>query len=109
MTKTLKARLVRKLHPDQIRVGPQFHAVLACLLGQTGWTTPELAALSVTSDGFLLGMRRGDYGFNDFIGTHDDLAHNLRGVAQAAGLTPAETDALFTLAPQTLTPLGGRP
>jgi hypothetical protein len=100
MTKTMKARLVGKLHPTQVRVSPLFHAVLACLLGQTGWTTPELASLTVTSDGFLLGMRQGDCGFNDFLGTHDDLARNLRGVAEAVGLISAETHALLALGPQ---------
>jgi hypothetical protein len=107
MTRTLKARLVRKLHPEQIRVSPLFHAILAYLLGQTGWTTPELAALSVTSDGFLLGMRKGDVGYDDFLGTHADLDRNLRGVADAVDLTPAERETLLTLAPQPATPSGG--
>jgi hypothetical protein len=97
--KVMKA-LAEKLHPKRFRTGAQFHAMLACMLGQTGWVTPEYAALTVTCDGFLLGMHKGDCGFNDFIGSRDDLIRNLNGTAAHVGLDPDETAALLALAPE---------
>jgi hypothetical protein len=99
MARKLIDRLVAKLNPKAIRVSPMFHAILACMLGQSGWTNPSLAALTVTSDGFLLGMREGDYGFNDFLGSRQDLMDNLHGVADAADLTQSEKKKLLALAP----------
>lgn len=99
MAKSMNARLAEKLSPARVQVSPMFTAVLACLLGQEGWTTPELAAVTVTSDGVLLGMRRGDIGFNEFLGTKADLMRNLEGVAEVAGLTAAERKCLMALVP----------
>jgi hypothetical protein len=36
----------------------------------------------------------GDIGFNDFLGTADDLMRNLDGVSRVAGLTDKERKAL---------------
>ena len=99
MAKSLNGRLVDKLSPARVRASPTFHAIVACLLGTEGWGSPELVSVTVTSDGFLLGMREGDCGFNDFLGTKADLDDNLAGVADAAGLTEAETAYLLALSP----------
>ena len=37
-----------------VQVSDQFTAILACLVGEKGWTTPVLAELVATSDGMLL-------------------------------------------------------
>lgn len=46
---SLVERIARKLHPRRFRVSPMFHAILAYLRGQAGWTTPEFVSLTVTS------------------------------------------------------------
>lgn len=97
---TVKERVIEKLHPSRLRVSGKFHAILSCLLGQSGWTNPELAGVTVTSDGFLLGMQQGDIGYNEFIGSKADLDRNLDGVAKAAGLTKQERAYLMGLSPQ---------
>src|SRR5262249_42888981 len=97
--KTAVQRIAEKLHPKRFRVSPRFHAVLACLLNQSGWTTPEIAALTVTSDGFLLGRARGDIGYNHILGTRSDLERNIIGASAAAGLTASETRRLLALCP----------
>jgi len=38
-----------------VRVSDQSTAILACLVGESGWATPDLAELVVTPDGMLLG------------------------------------------------------
>lgn len=86
----IRESVIAKLHPKQIKVSPIFHAIIACLLRQEGWTDPELASLTITSDNFLLGMRKGDIGFNDFIGAEEDLRNNCDGVSDAAELSAEE-------------------
>ncbi len=51
------------------------------------------------ADGFLLGMTGWDVGHNCFIGTRYDLLRNVRGAAQAAGLTEEEAAKLLALCP----------
>ena len=53
----------------------------------------------MTSDGFLLGMVKGDVGFNHFLGAKSDLDANLVGVADAVELTPREKKHLMWLSP----------
>jgi hypothetical protein len=96
----LLTALRKKLSPDNVRVSPMFHAVLACLLGAEGWARPNLAALTVTSDGFLLGMVEGDIGHNCFIGPVSTLEKNIRGVAEVVGLTDRQTKHLLSLVPK---------
>lgn len=83
----------------KVRVSPKFAAILACMVGES-WTTPSLSSLTSTSDGFLLGARAGDIGYNDFLGTVDDLERNVRGVAEVAGLTSRQTAALLAQVPR---------
>jgi hypothetical protein len=95
----LRQSVADLLSPRVLHVSPQFHAILACLLGQEGWSRPELAALTVTSDGYLLGRVKGDVGFNSFLGTKADLDQNLEGVAACVGLTPRQRAYLLSLSP----------
>lgn len=46
--------LARKLHPDRFSaMSGKMAAIVAFILGES-WTEPEIAALAVTSDGFVL-------------------------------------------------------
>lgn len=66
----------------------------ACVGVITGdeYTQPVLKSLIVTSDGFLLACRKGDMGYNDFIGTLSDLERNWTNLLVAAGLSDDEKD-----------------
>jgi hypothetical protein len=67
-------------------VSGQFTAILACLLREKGWTTPELAELVATPDGMLLGRCEGEPEFRGFLGSVDDLLRNIHGLAPVAEL-----------------------
>jgi hypothetical protein len=95
------AELIRKLHPRQFTaMSSKMTALVGCILGQA-WTTPRLIGMTITSDGFVLGMWQGDIGFNDFIGASADLYRNWTAFLDAAELTSTErkqADQLFALA-----------
>lgn len=57
-------------------------AIIAYILGES-WTEPEIAALSVTSDGFVLTDA-------EFFGEAADLDRNLLNLLVAAEVTPEE-------------------
>jgi hypothetical protein len=88
-------RLVAALNPGAMRVSPMFHALLAVLLGQTGWSRPSLVTFVITSDDFIVAMREGDIGCNDFLGTAADLRRNIVGVCKAAELADEDRDWLL--------------
>ena len=92
---TPKARLVAALNPSKVRVTPMFHAILAVLLGEKGWASPNLVGLCITSDDFLLGMREGDIGYNDFLGSAADLRRNIRGVCEVCEVSDQDRDWLL--------------
>ncbi len=69
-----------------VQVSDQFTAILACLLREKGWTTPELAELVATPDGMLLGRCQGEPDFRQFLGRVDDLLRNIHGLAPVAEL-----------------------
>lgn len=75
--------IVNKFHPSVFHTGGKLHAIIAFILEQDGWTTPQLYSLSITSDGFVVS---GDH----FIGSVEDLERNLGGAAAHAGLTNVE-------------------
>ena len=60
-------------------------AIVGFILGES-WTTPEIAALSVTSDGFVLTDA-------EFFGEAADLDRNLLNLLAAAEVTPDEREA----------------
>jgi hypothetical protein len=69
-----------------VQVSGQFAAILACLVGEKGWTTPELAELVATPDGMLLGRCKDEPEFRGFLGSVDDLLRNIHGLAPVAEL-----------------------
>jgi hypothetical protein len=69
-----------------VRISDEFTAILACLVGEKGWTTPALAELVATTDGMLLGRCEGEPGFRGFLGSVDDLLRNIHGLAPVAEL-----------------------
>ena len=82
--------LIQKLHPARFTgMSGKMTAIVAHILNQN-WTSPQIAELTVTSDGHLLVRNSGDCGFNNYIGTAADLEANWRRLLSAAGLTDAE-------------------
>ena len=79
-----------KFSPDALKVSGKMTAILECLLGGDGWVDPSIAEMCITSDGGVLGRRKGDCGYNDFIGGVDDLRQNLAGVVGVWELTREE-------------------
>jgi hypothetical protein len=72
-----------KLRPDRFSaMSSKMAAIVAYILGES-WTEPEIAALSVTSDGFVLTDA-------EFFGEAADLDRNLLNLLVAAVLTPEE-------------------
>ena len=69
-----------------VRVSNQFTAILACLVGEKGWTTPELAELVATPDGMLLGRCEGEPELRGFLGSVDDLLRNIHDLTPVAEL-----------------------
>jgi hypothetical protein len=75
--------LAGKLQPDRFSaMSGKMAAIVAFILGES-WTTPEIAALSVTSDGFVLTDA-------EFFGEAADLDRNLLNLLVAAEVTPEE-------------------
>ena len=88
--------LMRKLSPEHLRCSGRMTAILACLLGER-WTDPVIEHLHITSDGCVLARIGGDCGANGFIGDVANLARNIGGAADAAGLTRDERIRLAVL------------
>jgi hypothetical protein len=88
--------LAEKFHPTRFRTGDQMTAILAFLFDEE-WTSPSIAEIHVTSDGFLLARNSDDCGCNDILGGVSDLKRNLNGCAEAAELTPDEKSQLLGL------------
>jgi hypothetical protein len=75
--------LAIKLHPDRFSaMSGKMAAIVGYILGES-WTEPEIAALSVTSDGFVLTDA-------EFFGEAADLDRNLLNLLVAAEVTPEE-------------------
>lgn len=98
MTDT-KQDLLTKLNPRRFTaMSPRMSAIVGCILGEK-FTVPSLAALTVTSDGMVLGMADGDIGFNVFIDRKSELDRNWNNLLDVAGLTEFErkmADGLYT-------------
>jgi hypothetical protein len=88
-----------KLHPGRLPGMPsKMAAILGHMLNQP-WADPEIIDLCITSDGFLLGQRKGDMGFNDMLGTEDDLKTYLEHLVnlKEVGLTKEEVALVWQL------------
>jgi hypothetical protein len=75
--------LADKLHPDRFSaMSDKMAAIVSFVLGES-WTEPEIASLSVTSDGFVLTDA-------EFFGEAADLDRNLLNLLVAAEVTSDE-------------------
>ena len=75
--------LASKLHPERFTdMSGKMAAIVGHILGES-WTEPAIAALSVTSDGFVTTE-------SEFMGEAADLDRNLLNLLVAAELTPDE-------------------
>lgn len=83
--------LREKLDPRRVQLfRPVVHAVFACMLRRR-WVQPELSAFIITSDGYVLGQRAGDVGYNDFLGlTRAELEEAIASLVARGILSPAE-------------------
>jgi hypothetical protein len=82
--------LTDKLHPSHFTaMSPKMGSIVAYILGQE-WVTPQVNALMVTSDGFVMAQVKGDMGYNHFIGEESGLINNWRQLLNAAGLGDEE-------------------
>ena len=64
-------------------------AIIGAILEQD-WTQPAIIELCITSDGYLLARENGDCGFNQFLGTENELRANWDCLLSVAELTDAE-------------------
>lgn len=89
---TLLESMARKLHPKRFPdMSMKMAAILGAMLGKS-WTTPALVELCITSDGYLLGRKKGGLSFEGFLGTEDELKDNLERLINIpeVGLTEEE-------------------
>jgi hypothetical protein len=85
-----KEDLAQKLHPRGFTaMSGKMAAIVGYVLDQE-WTTPQLAELAITGDGFVLGRRSDDIGCNEWIGSAVDLERNVRNLLDSAELDSAE-------------------
>jgi hypothetical protein len=94
-TKTLADRLY------DVPTGPQFHAILAALVGREPQTTAAyVGKATVTSDGYAMCAFRdgdGDCHHGAFVGSMADIERNIDGVAQHLELAGPELAELWAL------------
>jgi hypothetical protein len=85
-----KEDLAQKLHPRNFTaMSGKMAAIVGYVLDQQ-WSSPELAELAITGDGFVLARRSDDIGCNEWIGGADDLERNVRNLLDTAELDAAE-------------------
>lgn len=77
-----------------VETGPQFMALLACLLDED-WTTPRIEELCISTDRCVLARPAGEASFKVFIGAEQDLIRNIHGIAQIAELDGDEVGYLL--------------
>jgi len=77
-----------------IETGPQFSALLGCLL-EEDWTTPRIEELCISPDRCVLARLAGEAAFKVFIGTETDLIRNIHGIAKVAELDGDEVGFLL--------------
>jgi hypothetical protein len=75
-----------------VRVSGMFAAILDYALDNPEKrVSPEVTALSITSDGFLMGWNTSRPDKEGFMGAASDLDQNIQGVCACVRLTPEET------------------
>ena len=84
------------LHPTRFTaMSPRMAAIVGCILGEE-WTDPSIHHITVTSDGFATCMHY-------FLGSVDDLVHNLAQLADAAQLDDVQRESFQVLCRQHIT------
>ncbi|MBC8738543.1 hypothetical protein F6X40_17425 [Paraburkholderia sp. UCT31] len=84
--------LKAKLNPQRFQ---QMSSKMAALVGfilNEEFTSPAIAEVSITSDGYVLAREGDDIGANAFLGAYADLESNFRRLVDVAGLTPEEAE-----------------
>jgi hypothetical protein len=83
---TIGDELAAELHPTRYSgMSPRMAAIVGYLVDRV-WTSPRIAGLAITSDGFLIALDGA--GGSRFIGDAEDLDRNLDRLADAANLRP---------------------
>jgi len=84
--------LIAKLHPARFtQMSGKMAAIVGCILTHR-FTDPQIVELNVSSDRFVLARTEGDIGFNEFIGSFDDLKRNWDNLLEVADLTADEKE-----------------
>jgi hypothetical protein len=87
-------RVVAKI--TRIKTSGKMMAIMGYILDKE-LTDPSYASITITSDGHVLGMHRGDIGYNDYIGSIHDFVRNVNGLANVAELTQDEKKYMLKL------------
>lgn len=84
-------RLRQKLHPDHLRLSGKMRALVDFVVSER-WTTPWIAGISVTSDGYVIVQPADESGrqHDEFLGSADDLYRNYAGVLRKVNATGSE-------------------
>jgi len=90
LTDPIHASLVKKLNPNRFsNMSGKMAAIVGHILGER-FTEPEIAWMSISSDGFVTTE-------SVFIGRAEDLENNLTNLYVASGLTTPEIKAFNQL------------
>lgn len=94
MTETLSPAIKKVL---TTRASAMFDAILDFALENPNpRVRPQVTALAITSDGFLMGWNTDRPDKEGFMGAASDLDRNLYGICKHCGLTPEETSEVVT-------------
>ncbi len=93
-SKVVHDHVVAKI--TRIETSGKMMAIMGYILNEE-LTDPSFASITITSDGHVLGMQRGDIGYNDYIGGIHDFVRNVNGLVNAAELTHEEQKYILKL------------
>jgi len=94
MSETLKANAAKIL---ACPASPMFDAILDYVLENTETrTNPQVTALSITSDGFLMAWNTNNPHKEGFVGHISDMEANIIGISKHVGLTEPEAQEILT-------------
>ncbi len=80
----------------RVQTSGKMMAIMGYILNEK-LTDPSFASITITSDGHVLGMHRGDIGYNDYIGSIHDFVRNVNGLVNVAELTQDEKQYILKL------------
>lgn len=85
--------LSEKLSPNRFTAMSGKMAAIVGYIIDEKFTDPEIEDMTITSDHFVLAQKKGDIGYNDFIGHEVELRSNWYNLLDAADLTDEEYNA----------------